>query len=864
MSEQLKNNLGLITPEKDAEGRPQPIVVQKITVRPVNRKTQDISNWRNALRAAEALIPRRTELYDLYEDILLDGHLTSVVEKRLMAVTNADWQFVDKQGKAVEMMDDFIDSPDFEELITEILNAKLWGYSMIEFNFFKDNTWSIYNIPRKHIRPELGLVAFEQNSNSGISIREGLYADTILEAGKEKDLGLLLKAAQYAIYKRGGFGDWAQYAELFGMPLVDAVWDGYDEKQRLLLLEALNSLGSGGQVVRPQGTQLEFIEGGSTNPTGELYNALIKACNAEMSKIILGQTETTESSESSGYAQAKQHGETEDDVNTSDIKFVRRILNRRVINILNRNGIDTQGGYFKLKTDNAEKIPMENRLSMDIKLRNEAKLPISDDYFYETYGIEKPENYEELKEKLEAETTEYTPFSLVHHPETAKPKKNTWWDKFLNLTFQLAPKNPFAGADINMQMLNEFYHTCCSDIQAHLPVDKILLNSQNGWIDESFIKKYFEQKVGKEEIPTDYYLNTAKILVDAIVKGIGQPQLNATPKSTRLFEQLRYNVFAFSMAKSYNVLQTMKSKLTDESGNPVSYGKFRVRVTEVDQIFNDVYLKTEYNSALSMAQAASQWEQIKDFPMLEYRTVGDSRVRKEHEDLDGLILEFSDPLWAKIYPPNGWGCRCIVIPAQPGAVVQKKEIAQKFVKENLPKYFQKNAGMKQEIFENDHPYFQLADNKKLKQLQAVANYGLPTSDKLAQKASLKAQAFETPETVKHYFEKIHPTLTTADGVVFTLDKNRYSHLLEKKEEERWKYAAQITETLKSANEVWQTEQEGIMYKKYVKYYNNQPFVFTYPIHQPEKWTFYAADKSKRGSYEKLESNTRRGLLIHKE
>ena len=34
----------------------------------------------------------------------------------------------------------------------------------------------------------------------------------------------------------------------------------------------------------------------------------------------------------------------------------------------------------------------------------------------------------------------------------------------------------------------------------------------------------------------------------------------------------------------------------------------------------------------------------------------------EHRALDGVILGCDDPLWKKIYPPNGWKCRCRVAP----------------------------------------------------------------------------------------------------------------------------------------------------------------------------------------------------------
>lgn len=42
----------------------------------------------------------------------------------------------------------------------------------------------------------------------------------------------------------------------------------------------------------------------------------------------------------------------------------------------------------------------------------------------------------------------------------------------------------------------------------------------------------------------------------------------------------------------------------------------------------------------------------------EYLTVGDDRVRPEHEALDGIKRKKDDEFWDTYWPPNGWNCRC--------------------------------------------------------------------------------------------------------------------------------------------------------------------------------------------------------------
>lgn len=44
-----------------------------------------------------------------------------------------------------------------------------------------------------------------------------------------------------------------------------------------------------------------------------------------------------------------------------------------------------------------------------------------------------------------------------------------------------------------------------------------------------------------------------------------------------------------------------------------------------------------------------------------YQTVGDDKVRPEHELIDGVTLPKGSPFWSINYPPNGYNCRCQAI-----------------------------------------------------------------------------------------------------------------------------------------------------------------------------------------------------------
>lgn len=81
---------------------------------------------------------------------------------------------------------------------------------------------------------------------------------------------------------------------------------------------------------------------------------------------------------------------------------------------------------------------------------------------------------------------------------------------------------------------------------------------------------------------------------------------------------------------------------------------------------NPAIAETLVRTHAQMAFGLAQWQLNQDDPHdtiwgYTYATVGDDRVRPEHEELDGVTLPKDDPMWKKIWPPNGFNCRCQVI-----------------------------------------------------------------------------------------------------------------------------------------------------------------------------------------------------------
>lgn len=390
--EEITNSGVLKQPQENKNS----IVVNQIIVRTIDRTMKDIAVWKAALMAAERPIwPIRQRLYDTYSDIEIDGHLSGLVEKRFGAVLNKEIYFKDKTGKKVDAYDDLIRSVKFYNIRRENLHTILWGVSGAEFIPGKE--FDFVKIPRKHIKPEYKIITKEQYGFDGFEYES---MENIIVLGEPKDLGIYLKCAPYALWKRGGFADYAQFVEIFGQPVRIFEYDAYDIDTKMQLTDIVETSGSSLSLMIPKQAGFKMEDGKTSNANGDLQTQFINALNAEMSVIVLGNTETTTSSSSSGYAQSKEHGKQQLEITKSDMAYELRFLNSTAFkNILKSYGYPTDGHFCYEQEANVNELA--SRILVDSQL---AKIvPISDDYFYETYHIPKPDNYDELKSELKAQ-----------------------------------------------------------------------------------------------------------------------------------------------------------------------------------------------------------------------------------------------------------------------------------------------------------------------------------------------------------------------------------------------------------------------------------------------------------------------------
>lgn len=215
---------------------------------------------------------------------------------------------------------------------------------------------------------------------------------------------------------------------------------------------------------------------------------------------------------------------------------------------------------------------------------------------------------------------------------------------------------------------------------------------------------------------------TTGVFLDAIDQGT---------KSTDILEEqfmtaLENDVFLFSALKTHSQLLEASRMLKDDQGRLKPFNKFRKDIESIYSGYNESYLESEYEFAVSSSQMAAQWEAIDgERYNLQYRTAGDDRVRKSHDALHNTTLPVSDPFWNNYYPPNGWRCRCIAVEVlkdkyEVSNSKKAKEAGDKATTEvgkggvNRLAIFRFNPGKQKIIFPPKHPYNKVSGSKTIK------------------------------------------------------------------------------------------------------------------------------------------------------
>lgn len=342
---------------------------------------KEITDWQAARYAYyQSEIPRNYPMQELYDDIMLDGHLTAVTEDRTLRCTNRDYIFTIDGVKNDELTKLIEDQEWFDLVLEEAHKSTYRGETFIWISDFeKGQINKTQVLDRGFLVPGKKILLSDVNAVTGLDISE--VNDILLYANFYSNIGILEKAAVYTILKRHSWGSWDEFEELFGIPIRIAKIASQSEQVKNEVADWLEQMGSAPFGVFPIGTEVDIKENNKTDSFNVFYMK-IQALDKELSKLILHQTMTTENGASK--AQGNVHENTLAEVNKSDRKKMLSFLNKRLVPAMRLLGYNIP--------ENA-KIAIEKIVDPQEQIKIDANFIahgyiLKQQYIEETYGTE--------------------------------------------------------------------------------------------------------------------------------------------------------------------------------------------------------------------------------------------------------------------------------------------------------------------------------------------------------------------------------------------------------------------------------------------------------------------------------------------
>ena len=275
-----------------------------------------------------------------------DGHIRSEMDKRKAAVARLEWEIVPPRNATAaekasaewlhEVLQDGVDP--IEDLILAMMDGVGHGFAAIEQEWRREGSeW----LPTIHPRPQEW---FRLNSaRTELRLRTDSMEGEPLQPfgwimhthGKAKTgylarMGLFRTLVWPFIYKAYALGDFAEFLETYGLPIiVGKYFSGATAEEKASLMRAVTALGHDARAIIPKEMELEIQK--ITSSAGEsAHLQMMQWAEGSQSKSILGQTLTSDTGKNGGgsFALGKVHNEVRHDIRDSDARQIAATITR--------------------------------------------------------------------------------------------------------------------------------------------------------------------------------------------------------------------------------------------------------------------------------------------------------------------------------------------------------------------------------------------------------------------------------------------------------------------------------------------------------------------------------------------------------
>lgn len=669
-----------------------------------------LDDWKQALNMAQnPILLSRWRLYEVYENAMLDLHLTSITDTRGLELAGSKFKMLNGQKKQDPGAMEMLQAQWYLDYLKYGKESELAGYSLIQMMEQVDIPETVtllggtkaYKplknidlVPRSHVRPEKGkwIINTFDSIDSGIDYTIPPNSYYYIGIGKKNDLGLLRKIAPIALAKRYALAAWGDYDEKLGIPFRYVTMKGSNNTREKMLANILANMGPAGWGIFHEGEEIKLLEN-SGSDVHKCFKELIELCDKQMSKVILGSTMTVDAE--GGNYKGEVHAQTSAIRHEADKTFIEYLNNRELIPRLINLGYPLQG--YKYQQDNTDELGLKDQIAIDQVLLQ--FYDIDPQYIADKYDVP----IDLIKGKTVGNIIDVAAEAAKKkvQPAVKNSLLNNFEQTIINSVEKLyfgckcgnhaAPKNSFSAYDEINRIINDVYS---GKLKA-------------GDMDEGLFRHQLEQ------------------FLSALGEGYGKDftSIDYNQPDADMMENMRDNVYLFSGAKNYQELRAMTDLLIDADGNLKSKSDFKKDVLDLHSKYDQKFLAAEYDHAVVSGQVVSMWQKFqkekKDLPFLRFNAVMDASTTVICTSRNDVRKHVDDPWWNINMIPLHWGERSTIDQDAEGEETDTSEM-------DLPEVkplFQNNVGKTGTVFPEKHPYFQMPK----KQLEKVKKF---TDDQL--------------------------------------------------------------------------------------------------------------------------------------
>ena len=643
----------------------------------------------------------------LYEDIERDAQVYATVQTRKLAVIGKEWEVIpagEKRAdkKIAEFVEENLRRIAYDQARIELMDAVMKGYAVSEIMWAqrgndiviselrgRDPRRFTFDLPNKLRMLTLG------NMVEGIEVPQRKFVVHTFQMKYYSPFGKALGEKLYwpVWFKKHAVKFWVMFCEKFGMPTAIGKYPpGTDKPTQDALLTALEKIQQDMAIKIPDNMEISLLEAVRTG-TINTYESLCQYMDYQISKIVLGQTLTTEVGDTGSYAASKTHDEVRGDICKADCDALCETLNKQLIIPLvdyNFPNVETYPETWCRCEEEQDLKPLAER---DKLLAVDIGVPVTKQYFYDTYGIPHPEEGEELV--VPTQPTNPSPPSAPGKGSKELGVRGEEYQERQRKGRHIAQDGEIDGAyEAALAQGKELFEKLNETIIAGVKkkpgagIEKMIRDAvqESGFENMLVGASVLADMIGRAQIieeAEDFGFRISDFgFAETRFGRLGPDEAwerfrKKIPMSKAAFDALvdEYKNEAFSIAGEFKdeVIWEVKGELDKALLEGLTQDKVIANITGLFERMGITPLQPHrveniFRTNMMGAYNAGRWDTMQDkhiaeyFPMFQYDAINDSRTRPSHAAMDGHIARRDDPIWQTWWPPNGYQCRCTVRP----------------------------------------------------------------------------------------------------------------------------------------------------------------------------------------------------------